>query len=105
MQQLSLNQLCESMVYHDDYIILSLPLPTTLARARHLSQNIASLLDADLDNEYIGADRFQISVIHPSYEMHLCVEWLCESVWLAPVSASSDTLKTFKARYDTSVHR
>ena len=92
MQQITLTEFIDSMVSHGDHIVLHLPLPSTLARARHLSETIARLLDATLENEYLGADRFQVSIVHPSFAVHLCVEWLCESVWLTPISASESAL-------------
>lgn len=93
MQQLTRTAIQQALIRHDEVIVLSLALPETPLKAQQLTQALTkhfALIPGDAD---WGADRYQV-VLNTSGNNNelrciLCVEWLCEAIWLEPTGTTT----------------
>lgn len=82
MQQLTAQQLCQAMVVDGDIIHLRLSLPDSVAATHQWISQFCALSHARLQDQEWGADRYQAHIYCGSARLLLCIEWLCEAIWL-----------------------
>lgn len=93
MQQLTLTSLKQGVQLQEESLRIDLPLPDNLAKARQFIRQFCQLVQGEASNEYLGADRLQVTVRVFDIDYLLCIEWLCDAMWLtASDNTSNDTL-------------
>ena len=95
MQQLTAEALKQQASRQDELILLAFPLPDTPARATQFANRLGALLDAVPQPPEWGADRMQVIYSAGELRFLLCIEWLCDAMWLEPaggVASNTDTL-------------
>jgi hypothetical protein len=95
MQQLTRNTVLNSMRVGETSIEIMQPLPTTPLKTQQWVDNFKQLFLLDASESDWGADRFQVVLSStsstPFFQCVLCIEWLCESIWLEPIGTQQDT--------------
>lgn len=82
MQQLTAWQLSHAIILEGDVIHLRLPLPDSIADTHQWVTQLCALSNARLQDQEWGADRYQAHIYCGSFRLLLCIEWLCEAIWL-----------------------
>ncbi|GGW84356.1 DUF3630 family protein [Alteromonas halophila] len=82
MQQLTAADLRLALIISDDVISLKLPLPAGVAATNQWVKQFCALTGCHLLNHEWGADRYQAHLQCNNYRLLLCIEWLCEAIWL-----------------------
>lgn len=90
MQQLTNEQFRQACTNTGTSITLNLPLPDTPVKATRLANQIARWLNADASEIDWGADRMQVLLRQHDKRVLLCIEWLCDAIWLEPVGGYCD---------------
>ncbi|MBU2980064.1 DUF3630 family protein [Alteromonas sp. C1M14] len=90
MQQLSNEQLCQACALTGSTVTLNLSLPETPLKAQRLTAEIARWLNAQVSEPDWGADRMQVLLRQEEKHVLLCIEWLCDAIWLEPVGKRCD---------------
>lgn len=92
MQQLISTPISAIAQRQGSVITLDLPLPATPARAQQFVSQFCAALNLQSKTVEWGADRMQVILHNNARQFLLVMEWLCESIWLEPLSASPDEL-------------
>lgn len=82
MQQLTLDEIRQSAKQVGDTVLLDLPLPQTPGRTGQFITQLTTALDAKAQEPEWGADRMQVVITTDEARFLLCIEWLCDSIWL-----------------------
>ncbi len=91
MQQLTPGGLRSVMHCHDRHISIALPLPDSVAQATRLAEHIARSGGFTVGSTHWGADRLQVMLIKQDISALLCIEWLCEAMWIEPTGTAELT--------------
>jgi hypothetical protein len=95
MQQLTRSTVLSSMRVGETSIEIMQPLPSTLLKTQQWVDNFKQLFSLEASESDWGADRFQVVLSStssdPFFQCVLCIEWLCESMWLEPIGTQQDT--------------
>lgn len=95
MQQLTKSALLDSMRVGEASIEIKQPLPTTPLKTQQWVNAFTQLFSLTASESDWGADRFQVvlsSTKAPSFfQCVLCIEWLCEAIWLEPIGTQQST--------------
>ena len=91
MQQLDVNQIKQSARRIDETIVLDFPLPQTPGRTSQFITQLDSAFGAEAQEPEWGADRVQVVIIAEEVRMLLCIEWLCDSIWLESAGGINNT--------------
>ncbi|RDV25512.1 hypothetical protein DXV75_09445 [Alteromonas aestuariivivens] len=82
MQQLDVHVLYDTLILDQDIIRLHQPLPVTPAATEYWVKQFCLLVGFEPLNAEWGADRFQATLFNGQFYCLLCIEWLCDSIWL-----------------------
>lgn len=88
MQQLTRADLQAVASQTADSIQLALPLPVTPLKTEQLASQIGAALGMNSSTPDWGADRFQVCLSNQQMRCVLCIEWLCEAIWLEPTGTT-----------------
>ncbi|MEC8375083.1 MAG: hypothetical protein VX078_09795 [Pseudomonadota bacterium] len=95
MQQLTRSTVLNSMRVGETSIEIMQPLPSTPLKTQQWVDNFKQLFSLEASESDWGADRFQVVLSSassdPFFQCVLCIEWLCESMWLEPIGTQQDT--------------
>ena len=69
-------------------VTLALPLPQTPLKTQQWVAQFGARFALNLGEPDWGADRYQIALSNEVVSCLLCIEWLCEAIWLEPLGAS-----------------
>ncbi len=93
MQQLTKTALQQAFTRRDGVIEVSLPLPETPLKAQQLTQALANHFALTPGEADWGADRYQVALNtsgnNNELRCILCIEWLCEAIWLEPTGTTT----------------
>lgn len=84
MQQLSPSVLTQALTVRGDVILIDLPLPASIAATNQWLNRFCTLTGAAVTGQEWGADRFQAHLRLSDKALMLCIEWLCDAMWLEP---------------------
>ncbi|GEA07369.1 hypothetical protein KUL42_21300 [Alteromonas sp. KUL42] len=95
MQQLTRQDVLSHLSVHNETLEIRLPLPSTPLKTKQWVAQFATLFCFHCTEGDWGADRYQV-MLSASEEEHelrciLCIEWLCESIWLEPTGVQQNT--------------
>lgn len=95
MQQLTVPSVIGNAVVTENAIEFKLPLPSSPLKTQQwvdefCQQFVFTQAEADW-----GADRFQVTLSTPELHCMLCIEWLCEAIWLEPIGTNQDTQRLY----------
>ncbi len=90
MQKLTKDVILDALSKLDNSVIIQLPLPTTPLKTRQWVAQFSQYFNLVPSKDDWGADRYQV-VLTPATNKELepclfCIEWMCEAMWLEPVS-------------------
>lgn len=88
MQQLTHQDITQALSLQGDNLLIALPLPSTPLKTTQWTERFAALFDFTCYEADWGADRYQIRLRNNDVECLLCIEWLCEAMWLTPLGQS-----------------
>ncbi|AXR08163.1 DUF3630 family protein [Salinimonas sediminis] len=91
MQQLTAAALRSAIQRNDNHLSVALPLPASVAQATHLAEHIAQSGGFTVGPTHWGADRLQVMLIKQDISALLCIEWLCEAMWIEPTGTAELT--------------
>jgi len=88
VQQLTAQTYKDFLQQQNDIILVNTEVPATPLKAKQLVDALChgsgfSQLAPDW-----GADRFQVMLVKQDIRCLLCIEWLCEAVWLEPTGTT-----------------
>ncbi|NDV90404.1 hypothetical protein GTH32_04235 [Alteromonas sp. 345S023] len=103
MQQLTATLLLTHSVVSENAIQFVLPLPSTPLKTQQWVDAFCQQFNFTQAEADWGADRFQVAlatstpITDTGAELHclLCVEWLCEAIWLEPIGTNQDPHRLF----------
>jgi hypothetical protein len=91
MQQLLASSVIAALHNTESGVQITLPLPTTPLKTEQWLTLFVSLFHFQASQADWGADRFQVVLTslkgHPPFQCLLCIEWLCEAIWLEPIGS------------------
>ena len=93
MQQLTAQQLRQAIAIEGDVISLKLPLPDSVAVTHQWLRQFCALSQTSVQDQVWGADRYQVHLYLGSLRLLLCIEWLCEAIWLEPDAGETQSLE------------
>jgi hypothetical protein len=89
MQNLTKEDIQQHAVVNEQSVEIRVALPLTPLKTQHWAEQFCELFHFSLSDADWGADRFQALVTTQSsntnFQCILCIEWLCEAIWLEPV--------------------
>ncbi|WP_394223457.1 hypothetical protein [Alteromonas gracilis] len=95
MQPFTIRDIQQHAVVNEQSVEIRLALPATPLKTQQWVQHFCALFGFSLSETDWGADRFQAIVTSQSqdasqpcnthFQCMLCIEWLCEAIWLEPV--------------------
>lgn len=95
MQPFTIKDIQQHAVINEQSVEIRLPLPATPLKTQQWVQHFCKLLSFSLSDTDWGADRFQAIVTTQQksaaqsgdthFQCMLCIEWLCEAIWLEPI--------------------
>ncbi len=88
MQQLTHQNIIQALSIQGNNLLIELPLPSTPLKTTQWAEGFATLFDFTCYEADWGADRYQIRLRNNDVECLLCIEWLCEAMWLTPLGQS-----------------
>lgn len=95
MQQLTLPTLISKAVVTEKAIEFMLPLPPTPLKTQQWVDEFCQRFDFTPAEADWGADRFQVTLSTPDLQCMLCMEWLCDAIWLEPIGTNQDTQRLY----------
>ncbi len=98
MQQLSPGQLLQAVAVNDDVIIIDMALPDSVATTHQWIHQFCALTGTTMADQEWGADRFQAHLRCGEIRLLLCIEWLCDAIWLEPDAGESCSTGAIAAR-------
>lgn len=90
MSHLSKIDLLHAASLEGENIQFTLSLPQTPLKTTQWAQRFATLFSFTIGEPDWGADRFQVRLVNDSTECLLCIEWLCEAIWVSPLGSNQD---------------
>lgn len=88
MQQLTQQQIRQSLVLQARSIDVLLTLPSTPLKTEQFIHTLAEAGGMRASNVDWGADRCQAILTKQDISAVLCIEWLCEAIWLEPTGTT-----------------
>lgn len=82
MQQLTHESLLAALSKSEQVIQLLLPLPAAPGKATLWLTQFSRLTGLPVKGTEWGADRLQATLANDDIRCLLCMEWLCEAIWL-----------------------
>lgn len=82
MQQLTQESLLSALSKSEQVIQVALPLPATPGKATLWLTQFSRLIGLQVNGTEWGADRLQATLANEDIRCRLCMEWLCEAIWL-----------------------
>ena len=103
MQQLTATSLLQHCVVSENALQFILPLPSTPLKTHQWVEAFCKQFNFTQTDPDWGADRVQVTlatstpIAETGAELHclLCIEWLCEAIWLEPIGTNQDTHRLF----------
>tara|TARA_Y100000296_G_scaffold53078_2_gene60809 strand:+ start:2267 stop:2584 length:318 start_codon:yes stop_codon:yes gene_type:complete len=99
MSPLSKEQLKHHLFLGEQSVEVCLPLPQTPLKTQQWAAHFAAAFDFSLSQADWGADRYQATLTSvstaPSIQCILCIEWLCDAIWLEPIGAQQSPRHLF----------
>jgi hypothetical protein len=91
MPKISKDEILNAMHITQHSVEIHLPLPPTPLKTQQWANEFAHQFNLEQSEFDWGADRFQVVLNTQQHEPHLqcilCIEWLCEAMWLEPIGA------------------
>lgn len=69
-------------------VTLKLPLPQTPLKTQQWVAQFCAHFALNEGEPDWGADRYQVVLSNETVSCLLCIEWLCEAIWLEPLGAN-----------------
>lgn len=88
MQQLTAQTYKNFLHKQDDIILVNTDIPATPLKARQLVDALCNGSGFSQLAPDWGADRYQVMLVKQDIRCLLCIEWLCEAVWLEPTGTT-----------------
>lgn len=92
MQQLTAATLARSWEVHGEALLIRAPLPESVASTHQWVRQFCALTGARLGEQEWGADRYQATLYCGPYTLLLCIEWLCDAIWIERYAGESRPL-------------
>lgn len=94
MSQLTKNAVLDNTTLTENSVEIRLPLPPTPLKTQQWVNEFSALFGFTQSEPDWGADRYQVvlnaQTDDASLRCILCVEWLCEAIWLEPIGTHND---------------
>ena len=91
MQQVHLSRIKTVATQVGETITLNMPLPATPARTNQFIAQLVHALQAEAQEPEWGADRVQVVITADEVRILLCIEWLCDAIWLEPAGGLNNS--------------
>lgn len=95
MQQLTRQDVLSNLSVHNETLEVRLPLPSTPLKTKQWVAQFSALFSFRSAEGEWGADRYQVMLSASEGESELrcvlCIEWLCDSIWLEPTGVQQST--------------
>lgn len=95
MQNLTKEDIQQYTVVNEQSVEIRVALPSTPLKTQQWAEQFCTLFNFKLSETDWGADRFQAVVTanegETDLQCMLCMEWLCEAIWLEPIGTQQST--------------
>ena len=99
MQPFTLQDVQQYARISEQSVEICLELPATPLKTQQWVSHFCSLFNFSISETDWGADRFQAIITTQSsdtaFQCMLCIEWLCEAIWLEPIGTQQSTRTIF----------
>ncbi|MFZ8201176.1 hypothetical protein [Alteromonas portus] len=99
MQNFTKEDIQQHAVVNEQSLEIRLTLPTTPLKTQQWAARFCAMFNFKLSETDWGADRFQALLTankgDADMQCMLCIEWLCEAIWLEPVGTQQSTSAIF----------
>ena len=89
MQKLTKEDILQHALVNEGSVEIRAALPATPLKTQQWVEQFCALFNFKLSEADWGADRFQAvvtaSASDTDLQCMLCIEWLCEAIWLEPI--------------------
>ncbi len=86
MQNLTKEDILQHALVNEGSVEIRTALPATPLKTQQWAEHFCTLFNFKLSETDWGADRFQASITasasNTDLQCMLCIEWLCEAIWL-----------------------
>ncbi|MBT3135121.1 DUF3630 family protein [Alteromonas sp. ALT199] len=99
MQNFTKEDIKKNAVVNELSVEIRLTLPTTPLKTQQWAEQFCTMFNFKLSETDWGADRFQAVITTETSDADLqcmlCIEWLCEAIWLEPIGTQQSPSTLF----------